>query len=161
VNWKESEGLEFKKSTSELREAVESIVAILNKHHSGEVYFGVKNNGEVVGQQIGADTIRDISRQIANHIEPRIYPSITKIKLNNKICIKVHFKGKEMPYYAYSRAYVRVGDEDRKMSAKELENFILKKNKDKVRWDSEFFSEFDLKKLPINYLHGERGVVGL
>lgn len=37
----ESEQLEFKKSTSELKEAVVSIVAILNKHQQGKVtiYF--------------------------------------------------------------------------------------------------------------------------
>ena len=32
MNKKESEKLEFKKSTSELKEAIISIVAILNKH---------------------------------------------------------------------------------------------------------------------------------
>ncbi|OGF51684.1 MAG: ATP-dependent DNA helicase [Candidatus Firestonebacteria bacterium GWA2_43_8] len=145
MEWKETEALEFKRSTSELKEAVISIAAILNKHLSGELYFGVKNDGEAVGQQIGPETIRNISREVANSVEPKIYPSITKISLNNKTCIKVHFKGKETPYYAYGRAYIRVADEDRKMSAKELENFILEKNKDRVRWDSEICSDAKLK----------------
>ena len=38
----ETETLEFKKSTGELKEAVQSICAILNKHQHGELYFGVK-----------------------------------------------------------------------------------------------------------------------
>jgi len=37
---KESETLELKRSTSELKEAVISIVSILNKHQNGELYFG-------------------------------------------------------------------------------------------------------------------------
>ena len=37
----ESETLEFKESTSELHQAVESIAAILNKHESGKIYFGI------------------------------------------------------------------------------------------------------------------------
>ena len=49
----ESETLEFKKSTSELKEAVISIVAMLNKHGQGEVIFGVDDNGDVAGQDIG------------------------------------------------------------------------------------------------------------
>ena len=37
---KESETIEFKKSTAELKGAVVSIAAMLNKHRRGEVYFG-------------------------------------------------------------------------------------------------------------------------
>ena len=39
---RESETLELKRSTSELKEAVISIGAILNKHGRGTVYFGVE-----------------------------------------------------------------------------------------------------------------------
>ena len=152
MEWKETEELEFKKTTSELKEAVIAIAAILNKHQSGELYFGVKNDGEAVGQQIGSETIRDISREVANNIEPKVYPTVTKVKLNDKPCIKVHFKGKETPYYAYGRAYIRVADEDRKMSAKELENFILEKNKDKFKWDSEVCPEAKLRDISPNKL---------
>ena len=38
---KESETIEFKKSTAELKGAVVSIVAMLNKHGRGEVHFGI------------------------------------------------------------------------------------------------------------------------
>lgn len=134
---KESETLEFKKSTSELKEAVISIVSILNKHQRGKLYFGVKKNGIVVGQQVGHKTIRDISQAISNHIEPKSYPTIDKVVLDGKECILVQFQGTEAPYYAFGRAYMRVGDEDRQLSSKELENLILIKNKDKLRWDTQ------------------------
>lgn len=45
MKYTESETLELKKSTSELKEAMISIVAILNKHGRGELIFGVKNDG--------------------------------------------------------------------------------------------------------------------
>ena len=48
----ETEVLEFKKSTSELREAVGSIVAILNKHRRGDLYFGVRADGTPIGQVV-------------------------------------------------------------------------------------------------------------
>lgn len=41
----ETEQIEFKKSTGELKEGVISIASILNKHGSGKLYFGVKNDG--------------------------------------------------------------------------------------------------------------------
>lgn len=67
MNFIESETLELKKSTSELKEAVVSISAMLNKHGRGEVYFGIQDDGVVVGQQLGKNTARDISRAIASH----------------------------------------------------------------------------------------------
>jgi predicted HTH transcriptional regulator len=48
----ETEQIEFKKSTGELKEGIISIASILNKHGSGALYFGVKNNGDVIGQEI-------------------------------------------------------------------------------------------------------------
>lgn len=56
----ESGTVEFKKSTAELKEAAISIAAILNKHGSGKVLIGVKDDGTVVGQEIGQTTIKDI-----------------------------------------------------------------------------------------------------
>ena len=44
---KETETLEFKKTTGELKEAVISVASILNKNGKGEVYFGIKNDGKV------------------------------------------------------------------------------------------------------------------
>ncbi|MBI5392516.1 putative DNA binding domain-containing protein [Candidatus Woesearchaeota archaeon] len=134
---KESETVEFKKSTSELKEAVISIVAMLNKHRKGELYFGVRNDGVVVGQTIGENTIRDISKAVSDNIEPKIFPKINELLLENKKCVVVDFVGRDIPYYAYGRAYMRVGDEDKKIRAKELENMIISKNKDKLQWDKE------------------------
>lgn len=57
---RQNEYIEFKQSTSELDDAMKDISAILNKHGRGILYFGVKNNGDIVGQQIGSETERDI-----------------------------------------------------------------------------------------------------
>src|SRR3989338_11549785 len=126
---KESETLELKRSTSELREAVISITSILNKHQKGEIYFGVKNYGTVVGQAVTENTIREISKTISDNIEPKIFPKINEITFEGKKCVQVEFTGEHVPYYAFGRAYIRVGDEDKKISAKELEHYILKKNR--------------------------------
>jgi ATP-dependent DNA helicase RecG len=134
---KESETIEFKRSTSEINEAIKSICAILNKHKRGKLYFGISDKGIILGQQIGKDTLRYISQKIATSIEPKIYPKISEEIIECKNCILVEFKGENVPYFAYGRAYIRTADEDKVMSAKELEKFILNKNKDKIRWDNQ------------------------
>ncbi len=120
----ESETLELKKSTSEIKEAVISIVSILNKNQHGELSFGIKNNGTVIGQNVTGKTLRDVSKSIADNIEPKIYPHISHIKTDRKSCIKVRFKGNDIPYFAYGRAYIRVADEDRQLSAKKVKSFL-------------------------------------
>ncbi len=133
---RESETLELKKSTSELKKALNSIVAILNKHRKGELYFGVSPSGKITGQTVTENTIREVSRTISEHIEPKIFPKVKEVILEGKSCVHVEFEGENVPYFAYGRAFVRVGDEDRQISAKELERLLIQKNKEKLRWDS-------------------------
>jgi len=135
--FEESEILELKRTTSELKEAIVSIVAILNKYGAGELYFGIKNDGTPVGQVVSDKTLRDVSRSIANHIEPKIYPEITEFNLDEKSCIRIKFEGTETPYFAFGRAYLRVADEDRQITSKELQKMILLKAQNAVSWDIE------------------------
>ncbi len=134
---RESETVELKRSTSELKEGVVSVAAILNKHRGGEIYFGVRNDGAVVGQAVSEKTLRDVSRALSEAIEPRIYPEVERVKLSGKDCIKVRFSGNDAPYLAFGRGYMRVGEEDRRLSARELERLFLSRNRDNARWESE------------------------
>lgn len=161
MKYKESETIELRKSTSELKEAVISISAILNKHSCGEVYFGIKNDGSIIGQEVGNKTLRDVSRAISENIEPKIYPKIQQLRINNKTCIKVNFQGKNLPYFAFGRAYMRVADEDRQISARELEHLIIKKNKDKLRWDTEICTQAGLPDISIKKLKAFLKTAGL
>ena len=133
----ESETCELKKSLSELKEGLVSIAAILNKHGEGDLWFGIKNDGQPVGLDINEKTLRDVSQAIAAHVEPKIYPKVTAESVCGAACIHIAFSGKENPYFAYGRAYMRVADEDRQMSAKALEKLILSKNRDALRFDNQ------------------------
>ena len=86
---RESELIEFKKSTSELKQGVISLSSMLNKHGKGVVYFGVLNDGSIFGQQIGKDTTHDISVEIKNYIKPVIVPIIETIEENGKTVYQI------------------------------------------------------------------------
>lgn len=98
---------------------MKSISAMLNKSGKGSIYFGVKNNGDAIGQQISDNTLRDISRKIFEEIKPVIYPSIYEIE-NMPCIIKVDFFGNDKPYSANGRFYLRVFDEDKQLDVTEL-----------------------------------------
>lgn len=131
---KESETLEFKKTTGELKEAMVSIVSILNKHGVGTLYFGVKPNGDVTGQDVSESSLRDVSRLVFESIRPQIYPAIEEIELDGKKLIKVEFSGENVPYSAAGRYYLRTADEDREVSPEELKIFFGA-NKYRNKWE--------------------------
>ncbi len=122
---RENEKLEFKKSTNELKDSMDDIVSMLNKHGEGVLYFGVKNDGEVVGINIGQSTIDDVARITKEAIKPMIYPQIEEIKVEDKSIIKVSFKGSELPYSSYGRYYKRVIDRAEEMTPDELKSLLL------------------------------------
>ena len=121
----ESEMIEFKKSTSELNEGVVSLSAMLNKHGEGTVYFGVKNNGDIIGQKdLNENTLRDVSRKISEGIKPQIIPHISLELIDDKKIIKVYAKGNNVPYSAFGKYYSRSFDEDKQLSPESLKALI-------------------------------------
>lgn len=105
----EDEYTEFKKSTSELKEGMESIASILNKHGEGTLYFGVGPDGEVRGQDVSETTLRKISQAIGNSIDPAIYPIVAHEKTpDGKDYVKVAFSGNDGPYACNGKFRMRV-----------------------------------------------------
>lgn len=135
---RETEMIEFKKTTSETKEGIISISSILNKHGKGTLYFGVKDNGDIVGQDIGKDTLRFLSRDIARNINPACWYEISvKHTSDNKNFIEVQFNGSDAPYSAFGKYYERFADEDKSISDIELEKLFKHRQKDYSAWEKE------------------------
>ena len=133
---KETEAVEYKRTTGELKNALIAICAMLNKQGYGTVYFGVNPNGEVVGQDVTEDTLRDVSCAIYEAIKPTIYPAIKEEEIDGKHVIKVSFCANEKPYSANGIYYVRTADENRAVTPAELKNYFLQSDR-KPKWDEE------------------------
>ena len=123
---REDEYTEFKESTSEMDEAMEAICAMLNNSGRAHVYFGVKDNGDVIGQMIGKNTLKDISSNIRDSIEPSIIAKITVLNASDgKEYISVEAQGTARPYSVKGAVLVRTGTENRKAPLSELRRMIL------------------------------------
>ena len=134
----ETECVEYKRSTSEMREGMESIASILNKHGHGTLYFGVRpSDGEVVGQDVSEKTLRDISQKVGELIEPHIYPQIERLEtLEGKAYVRVEFSGFETPYACDGRYRIRRADEDIVMSRAKLAEMMRESENCSNPWDS-------------------------
>ncbi len=121
----------------QLKEAVISISAMLNKHEEGTVYFGIKDDGSICGQAIGRKTTSDISHEIRNNLKPLPIIDISTIEMEGKDIIEVKACGRDTPYSAYGRYYIRVDDADVYMDSGLLWKFFESKDKTYSKWEEE------------------------
>ena len=71
----ESEITEFKTSLAEWRDVVETVSAFSNRN-GGRVFIGVSDDCDIIGVDIGRNTIEKLANQIKQNTDPVIYPSI-------------------------------------------------------------------------------------
>lgn len=103
----ESQRLEFKKTTGQLKPAFETACAFLNGK-GGVILFGVKDDGQIIGQQVADQTKQDIAHELKK-IEPYAPIEIHYIPIKNDqqiIMIEVP-QGKHTPYAYDGRPYER------------------------------------------------------
>ena len=132
----ETELVEHKRSTGELKEGIVSMASILNKHGRGTLYFGVLNNGDVVGQQVSDSTLRKVSQAIAHSIAPAVYPTVERLVADGgEDYVRVTFEGSDAPYACKNVYRIRVADEDRFMEPDMLESMVLERAYRRKPWD--------------------------
>lgn len=123
----ESESVEFKKSATLLREGIETICAFANRH-GGYLLFGVEDNGNIIGQQVSDDTLKNIANEIKLNTDPKIYPVVEKIEINKSTCILVTVDESPLkPHLAYGRPYLRVGATNQRLDRQQYEHLLDQK----------------------------------
>lgn len=116
----ETELQEFKRSMAELDKGIITIAAMLNKNGKGKVYFGVEDSGEIVGVDLGKETIKKISTRYAEAIRPKNTPKISLEPYEDKYVISLEAQGDRRPYAAFGEYRIRVGSENKKIEPEEL-----------------------------------------
>ena len=137
---KESEVLEFKESTAEFDKACKAIVAMLNKSGNGTIYFGVKDNGDVIGHSIGKDTLSTLADRIKDSIKPSIYPTILPKIVGDKTIISVTFSGRNKPYAYKGSFYIRVEQQNLIVNPLVLRELIKESHEYNDLWENELTS---------------------
>ncbi len=136
-NLKESGKVEFKNSTGEWKEIVETVCAFANTE-GGRIYIGISPSGKITGINIGKHTIEDITNKIINNTDPKIYPKISVQKINGKDIIVIEVKeSSDKLVLAFGKPYKRIGNSTLRMSKEEYEKGILEKHRTKMYFDSE------------------------
>ena len=121
----EDEHREFKNNTTELEDGIVSLSAMLNKSCHGEVLFGVRDDGDVVGMDIGKTTLKKISETVIRSMDPPVLPVLEiRESSDGKEYISMSAKGNDRPYLVKGIAYIRCGEENRRASQHELKMML-------------------------------------
>lgn len=129
---RETEFVEFKESLSRLPRALESLVAMINKHGKAVVYFGVSDNGEVIGVNVGNKAMKDISHAVSERIKPILVPRITEELYGEKVIIKLEASGTNTPYSSDGNYFIRSGNENRKIDPDTMRQLIFRNSNDNI-----------------------------
>lgn len=137
---KDDEGstLEFKKSTGELKEGLQTICAFLNGS-GGMVLFGVNRKGVIEGQQVSEQTIHEITAAF-EHFEPPAPIKIDRIKVGQGrevVSLAIEPNAEAVPFAFDGRPFERVGNTTRKMSQEKYDRLLLQRAHSKRRWENQ------------------------
>ena len=133
----ESETMEFKRTTGQLREAAHTLCAMLN-HRGGRVLFGVEANGNIRGQQVVDKTLEDVSQEIME-IDPPVFPTVERVAVRTgfEVLVVTVTPGQGRPYSHKSRSYMRVGNTSLQMSRDEYNRMLFERMHGEVRWENQ------------------------
>ena len=125
---KEGEGptLEFKHSTGEMKEGMQTICGFLNSK-GGTVLFGVDRKGNMAGQDVSEKTIHEAAASF-NKLEPPASVKVERVKMRSGrevLALSVEANHEAIPFSYNGRAFERVGNTTRKMSQNRYESLLL------------------------------------
>ncbi len=145
---KQGEGaaLEFKRSTAELREAMQTLCAFLNGS-GGVVLFGLRPDGTAEGQDVSDKTLREIA-QALDRFEPPVNTPVERMpRREGREILMLGVEGTldSIPFTFEGRPYERVGSTTRKMSQEKYEKLLFERAHSKRRWENQPADEITLK----------------
>ena len=148
---RESEAVEFKLSISEIDSAIKSGSAMLNSSAGGIVYIGVRDNGEIVGFEIGDRTHDKIAAALTK-LAPRYLPEVNTIVLDSdRVILSLRFSGNSGLYRYNGRPYVRIGASNHELQEDQYQKRVLEQFHSVDRWELKR-SDLSLEQLDLQQL---------
>lgn len=139
----ESQTVELKQSLGERREIVETCAAFATAQ-GGRVFVGVRDDGAVVGVQIGKGTLEGLANDIAQNTVPKLVPAITTQQETGKTVIAVEVaENASKPVTAFGRAYRRSGRTNQVLSVNEIADLYFTSRG--ATWDETLRADATLK----------------
>lgn len=133
----ESDTLEFKKSTSKLNEAANTLCAFLNQE-GGYVIIGVDDKGNLLGQDVSDHTQQEIAVTL-QQFEPHAPIEVSYIPLENGKTIIILYAPPShgaRPYAYKGRAYRRLLSSTSQLPQERYQQLLMARMQQNLRWEN-------------------------
>lgn len=143
----ESQILEFKKSTSNLKAAFQTICGFLN-NSGGTVLIGVNDTGKIIGQNITDATKLEIAEEIKK-IEPHTEIAVRYIEVSEgKYVISIPVNASLHAPHTYDcRAFQRTESQTSKMKQNYYEQMLKKRDYLNYSWEQQINDKYTISEL--------------
>ncbi|MFZ5625128.1 MAG: ATP-binding protein [Gemmatimonadota bacterium] len=134
----ESEEVEFKKSTSQLRRAAETLCGFLNGT-GGVVLIGVGPDGRVTGQTVADSTLREVAG-LLDRFEPAVPVHVHRVpagKGAEVLVLEAPAAYDARPFAFDGRPYQRVGTATSVMPQERYQALLFERAHARQRWENE------------------------
>ncbi len=144
----ESETLEFKKSTAQLRRAMETLCGMLNGN-GGHVLVGVTPQGRIVGQQVSDSTLRELA-DLQRRFEPPATIATTRMDIGEGkevLALEAIPNPEQCPYVFDGRPYQRISSTTSVMLQETYRRLLAERADSPLRWETRPADGYDLTDL--------------
>ncbi len=147
----ETHSVEFKESLCLINEIGQAVSAFSNTN-GGIILVGVKDNGKILGVQIGKKTLEDLANYIKTNTDNHAFPkiSVTDVDGKNVVIVEVR-ESDEKPVFFKEKTYIRMGKSKHKLSASEIRK-LAKDSGEMVYWDERACKKADLKDIDWDFV---------
>ncbi len=133
----ESERLELKKTTGELRSAMTTLCALLNGS-GGKVLFGVTGSGKIHGQDVTDATLREVAGEIRKIEPPAVFEQTrAPVREGKEVLLLETTTALDVPYTYDGRPYKRIGPTTSLMPQSEYQQRLLSRSHALHRWENQ------------------------
>lgn len=140
--------LEFKRSTGELREAMQTLCAFANGD-GGRVIFGVSSRGEILGQQVSEQTLHEIAA-CKGRFEPALDFAVRVVEFapeRKLLVLRVHPRRDVALTFYDGRGFERVANTTRRMSLEQIRKRTMEFPGGPSRWENQISEDHSLRDL--------------
>ena len=146
----EKENVEFK--TSLEHDAIMKAISAFSNKRGGTIIVGISDQHDIVGVDIGRNTLENLANNIRRETDPQVFPYINDLDIDGKKVIEIEVsESNSKPVFYRDKAYIRVGRSNQKLSSTEIRRLITNEHAIKS-WDEQVledatFEDIDNKKL--------------
>lgn len=139
----ESEHVEFKTSLADSKRILETVAAMATLG-GGTIVVGVRDDGRVIGTDLGEGALEQLSQRILAGTDPKVYVRLTVELVDGRSVLRIDVPPGDGPHLANGRAFTRSGPATVLMSRDEYERRLLDRLRESAGYERQAVSDLSL-----------------